>query len=484
MSELATGESIVPGHCAAQLLTLVNTKLTHQPLIQACLEATRRVATETDDRSVLLFFAMLALGRHPKGTSAKSDFVALYAELGLEECSRVVSNCNYCASDLAFFWSSHQDFSNLFENSEQEPVKTYQTCEHPRPLPKSIMSDEWGDYPFHEFDLYPDPLPPKYWNLYQIDDATIIYDTTECVVLDSTGRPINELCSRDYQHVFFTKKFGDSLEQIRGIATMEKPKEAQFDAAVMIQDPVPNPNYCHWLLDQLPRTRNIQQSHYLILQRLAPFIQESLDLMDIANERVVELIVHPFVTVKQLTIDSSTAKHWLHPLQLVNSELVNHVRSSLQPDETSAEEENSKRNIYISRNRSGRRHISNEDELLLCLERFDFDVVYLEELSITQQISIFKKASVVVAPHGAGLSNVLFCENASVIEIFNPNYGTESFRYLSILLGLRYQHIMGKNPVLSTSERQRIGRAQLQKENIAADIELLEQCLKKILLAT
>lgn len=481
MSNSASAAGVATELDTSMLRLRVDEKLCGQQLVQACLKATRELADETSDRSVLLFFAMLTIGRHPKGTSAVQDFSALFAELGLNECSQCVRDADYCASDLAFFWSAQCDFSRLFEKSNLTPVKTFKTHQHPIEVPKPIMYAEWGESPFHEFDVFSDTLQPKHWNLYDVSDATIIYSMTEFAVLDQSGRPIIELCSGKYQHVFFTECFGKHLNQLMSVDQSHNRSGLSAESALMIQDMVPTPNYCHWLLDQLPRTRHLEPSQHLIMHQLAPFMQSTLDMMNIATERVIELKKHPIVAVKRLLVDTSMARHWHHPCQEVNTELVDYVKSSLSAYEANLVDRREKRNIYVSRNRSSRRHISNETELLECLKRFNFEVVYLEELSIAEQISVFKNASVIVAPHGAGLSNVIFCENASVIEIFNPNYGTAGFRLLAQLVGSEYQHIMGKNKALSASERQSVGRAKLQREDIEVDTALLVQCLEKIL---
>lgn len=458
----------------------VNHSHAGQRFIQDCLNNTRKLASETNDRSVLLFFAMTALGKHPKGTSAVADFTALFAELGLQECAQAVRSGRYCAEDLSYFWSRDKDFSRLFEPSDIAPVEVFKTCEHARPLPRTVMFEEWDESGFHEFDTIKDPMPSKSWELYNLDNATILYDTTEFVVLDVLGRPIADLCSRFYQHVFFTSLFGEQLDRLADGHGGFADAEGVLESALMIQDMVPAPNYCHWLLDQLPRTRHLEPSHHLIMHSLAPFIQESLDAIGFDCKRVVELKKSSIVRARRLVIESSMARHWYHPCQEMSNDLVQYVRQALKVDTVADPEDRKYRNIYISRNHSDRRRISNEAELLKCLERFDFNVVYCEELSMAEQIRVFRNASVVVAPHGAGLSNTIFCKQATVVEIFNPNYGTESFRLLAQLLGFGYQHIIGKNLVRSESDRQHMGRAQLQKEDIEVDIVKLEHCLEKI----
>ena len=64
--------------------------------------------------------------------------------------------------------------------------------------------------------------------------------------------------------------------------------------------------------------------------------------------------------------------------------------------------------IYVSRKLAGKRHLSNEDEFLPLLKKYKFRKVYLEKMTIIEQVDLFRKASHVIAAHGAGLTNILF----------------------------------------------------------------------------
>jgi len=74
--------------------------------------------------------------------------------------------------------------------------------------------------------------------------------------------------------------------------------------------------------------------------------------------------------------------------------------------------------IYVSRKKAVRRHLSNEDEFLPLLRKHNFRKVYLEHMSIMEQVKLFRTASHVIAAHGAGLTNVLFSSaDVRILEI-------------------------------------------------------------------
>lgn len=64
------------------------------------------------------------------------------------------------------------------------------------------------------------------------------------------------------------------------------------------------------------------------------------------------------------------------------------------------------------------RTIHNIEQLQAFLSRYDFETVYLEGLSMLDQILLFQSAEFIISPHGAGLANLLFCEpGTKVIEL-------------------------------------------------------------------
>jgi capsular polysaccharide biosynthesis protein len=86
------------------------------------------------------------------------------------------------------------------------------------------------------------------------------------------------------------------------------------------------------------------------------------------------------------------------------------------------------RKIYISRDDSVLRKVVNEHEVIACLQKHGFKKIVLSECTIDEQIALFKNATEIVAPHGAGLTNLVYSKfGMRLIELFGEVYLNECF---------------------------------------------------------
>ena len=137
-----------------------------------------------------------------------------------------------------------------------------------------------------------------------------------------------------------------------------------------------------------------------------------------------------------------------------------------------SEPTHNKKRLYLSR--SGRRQIKNELQVRDVVKKFDFEIVEDVARSIDEQIRLFKSASVIVSPHGAGLTNLLWCDpGTEVIECFGGGYVRPHYYYISKLLKLKYSYIVD-NPDVEDHWQKRA-------DNMMVDVVALEMQLKKII---
>ena len=68
----------------------------------------------------------------------------------------------------------------------------------------------------------------------------------------------------------------------------------------------------------------------------------------------------------------------------------------------------------------------------------------LDELTVVEQLRLFRSARCIVSSHGAALTNLIAChEQTTVVELL-PSYGNYSHYFLiSDILKLRHGHVIG-----------------------------------------
>ena len=85
------------------------------------------------------------------------------------------------------------------------------------------------------------------------------------------------------------------------------------------------------------------------------------------------------------------------------------------------------------------RRIINEDEVVSFLESYGYVSVILDGMPLHQIISLFRTATHIIGVHGAGLTNLLFSENASVIELHAEGHGIRpDYFQLALIKRLQY----------------------------------------------
>lgn len=209
-------------------------------------------------------------------------------------------------------------------------------------------------------------------------------------------------------------------------------------------------NYFHWMFDVLPRLDLLRKSKSkydrLIINRgseyqedTCKFQDESLELLGIPKDRLIECDEQTHIQAKKLIVSSSagyTAHVPKHVCQFIREEFL--VNDNIQ-------KLNGYERIIVSREDSLHRKVLNEKEVIEVLKKYGFKLVTLSAMSLGEQIQLFNSADVIVSPHGAGLTNLVFCNpGTKVIELFTPTYLLPSFYIISNHMDLDYYYLIGK----------------------------------------
>lgn len=93
------------------------------------------------------------------------------------------------------------------------------------------------------------------------------------------------------------------------------------------------------------------------------------------------------------------------------------------------------------------RRVDNERAVIKTLSHQGFERVVLSELPFAAQVMLFAGAEAVVAPHGAGLVNMMFAEDLNVIELVGAKLDLEKwgpFHLMADTLGFQYGCVVGE----------------------------------------
>ena len=97
--------------------------------------------------------------------------------------------------------------------------------------------------------------------------------------------------------------------------------------------------------------------------------------------------------------------------------------------------------IFLDRSDSKFLHckIMNNSKLINFLEKRNFQIIKPEKLSLNEQIDIFNNAQIIIAGHGAALTNIVFCEkNTNIIEFIPSSHPSRKCERISKILNLNY----------------------------------------------
>lgn len=197
-------------------------------------------------------------------------------------------------------------------------------------------------------------------------------------------------------------------------------------------------NYYHWLLDGLGRWSVCPAARFACL---LPWSGEAFQQ---AGPALV-----PDLAARGLTLGPGQAievrrLHWTTSLTGFGTQFHPALRRLGEAMRSSAPAAD-RPALYICRDDAPNRPLRNEAEVMrLCVNR-GFHVVRLAALPVMDQVALFAGARRIVAPHGAGLGNLLFCRPGTrLLELHMDRYVNWCFRRLAATMEVRYGCVIGR----------------------------------------
>ena len=226
-------------------------------------------------------------------------------------------------------------------------------------------------------------------------------------------------------------------------------------------------NYYHWTMECLPRIRLLERygaatGRYptlLVPPEPPEWVEESLSLVDYAGD--VARFAGGIAAVETLVVptfpDPTPAEcAWLGDrmrasVSTAGAEPTAGAKPAAESgdgdrkpnDDGPSDGHGGSERIYVARGDATVRRVANRDELQGVLDRYGIDTYLPGELSVREQVALFSRADLVVGPHGAGLTNVVFGEDLAVVELFGDKR-IATFDRLAAALGHEYAFVEGE----------------------------------------
>nr|WP_279184475.1 glycosyltransferase family 61 protein [Acetobacter syzygii] len=201
-------------------------------------------------------------------------------------------------------------------------------------------------------------------------------------------------------------------------------------------------NYGHWMVELLPKLW-LAEEHLPLCSLVVPhlggnFARVLRDSVALSTSFVAlyhEMGVQDVAFFKELVVVDGLTNHgvYMSPLAFSRTDdMVARVPGAQA------------RRLYLTRKNRGRT-IRNEEGLIAFLQEQGFLCLDPAELTLLEQIKLFKNADCVVGVMGAAMTNIMFCRKGTrIINLAPGNMPDTFFYFIAGLRGLDYYEIRGK----------------------------------------
>jgi capsular polysaccharide biosynthesis protein len=173
--------------------------------------------------------------------------------------------------------------------------------------------------------------------------------------------------------------------------------------------------------------------HFVISGLQKKYVQQWLSILGIDSSKVIDC-KDVAVCAQELFVPT-----YLSPCGETSTELIDFLNAKINYHLKSVKETLKKpRRLFVAR-RGSRTALFYDYLLKTTLEKLGFESLFAEDYDVLTQAFIFSQADTVVAPHGAGLTNLLF-SSAKVLELIGNVYNNTCYVNISGLRNLNYSY--------------------------------------------
>ena len=212
-------------------------------------------------------------------------------------------------------------------------------------------------------------------------------------------------------------------------------------------------NYAHWLIDIFGKLfianeyAELMKYDYILFPSLKKkFQKDTIGFLNYDKNRMIDGSKIKHLFLEELIVPQhpywKLNKHQFISSSQINKEILIKIKEFFL--KKIINEKKFSRKIFIDRSDSNYSHnkLINNIEIIEFLKKRDFDIIKLSNLSFVEQVNLFRNCKKIISPHGAGLSNIIFCnKGTNIIELYNPKYNCEMYKNISEKLELQHSFL-------------------------------------------
>ena len=284
------------------------------------------------------------------------------------------------------------------------------------------------------------------YKFFEIENGRVFTDNTENVSIISKNKLLDSFSYQQIKGKLVTSRKNYVIKN----GTPKFINKIKGKLAILSQGASGYNNYAHCLLDIIPKIKlislatNFNKINYFYFSKLNRYQKEIFNYLGIKESKIIDSNKYRHVQSTKI-IGVTHPNYFKGTISNAHSKLpkwiVRYLRSKFL--KKSSKKYNFDK-IYIDRSDSSHKHcqVINNNEIKKFLKLKGFKILKLSNLSFKKQIDIFSNSKLIVGPHGAGFSNLVFCrKNTKVIEIKPKNHPNKVYETISKINKLNYNSI-------------------------------------------
>lgn len=302
---------------------------------------------------------------------------------------------------------------------------------------------------FNRFHINKISVDNKKFNLnnsiYEINNGRIFTDLVEHVAIIKNNIILPEI---SYQQV--NSEIKDvSHNRVISLGTNRIQKKVKGSIFSLAQGTSGN-NYFHFLFDIIPKLRIFEEKYslntvdYFYVPGIDNWQKKILSLFDIPEKKLIDSQRYRHIKAEKIiAIDHPWYKKGYVQEEINNLPewIVFFLREKFLRCSKKFEVSNK---IFIDRSDSTFNHckLINNQEVIEYLKTRGFQSLQVSKLDFFEQIYLFNNADMIIGPHGAALSNIVFSKpGLKLVELIPKNHPSVKCKKISKILNFNYTRI-------------------------------------------